>query len=209
MPAYFLGAPPLIDVPLPNATEAQSDKQNDDSEAVEPDVRALVGADEYEDADELFPAANSWLNWVCTPQRIVDHRLARHKPLSGTVNYQKTPYNPLGTSESLAQDVTTPKDGWTSTVPDIVQQLSAPSVLLRLTGFGVRIGHRVNAPKLVSYNGKPAYLAREDIRESRLTASGDIIVYRTDWVLDYIVTESSDKIPLVADPVLGVDGGLV
>jgi len=156
--------------------------------------------------DDLFPPETSWLQWTCTAERIVEHNRARHKPLSGTVTPRTPIVDPMGTAEDVAEDKTAPENSWDADVPDIFQRAASPSLMLRLTGNAVRVGHRVNPPRLVTYGGRELALAREHIVE-RTTGIGEgAVVFRTDWVLEYLIDGPPVEVPVLANPLLGTSG---
>lgn len=173
---------------------------------IDPDVVVMGGMSEDTDPDEVYPAESSWLAWECTPRRITDYNVFRHKPLSGAVQVATPPVDPLGKVQYLADYTKNPDAGWSAEVPDIIQQTAAPSMMLRLTGFGVRVGRRVNPPKLVTYGGLTPTLKYEDVSEHPVAAQG-VTIYRTRWDLVYLIPTAPQSLPLVADPVLSLDGG--
>ena len=203
---YGVGAEPQMDVPPSQVQDLSEDV--DDEDFADPDnlVQDATSGDPSEPLEERFPAETSWVAWVCLPERIVDHHQVRHKPLSGTVVTDTPAVDPFGRAEYVAQNVVPPSPGWTGSVPDIIQQTSSPSLLLRLHGYGVRIAHRVNAPKLISYGGQVAVLKSEKISESTMGVSDDVVMYRTEWDLLYLIPGNTATIPLPADPLLGIDG---
>ncbi len=78
--------------------------------------------------------------------------------------------------------------------------------MVRLKGFGVRVGQRVNAPKMISFGGRKAVLTWENVGESTLGVSDTATAFRTDWDLVYLITTAPANIPVLANPVLGTDG---
>lgn len=160
---------------------------------------------EVMDEEDMFPPETSWVEWKCVPRRLVDHNKVRHKPLDGEVSEPSNQLDPFGSVNGVAKDVETPKGTWTTDTDDIIQQIATPTLTLRLTGYGVRIGHRVNQPKLVTYGGRTATLASEDVTEETLGVSEDIVMYRTNWDLVYMI-DGPSEMPLPANPVLGIDG---
>ena len=74
--------------------------------------------------------------------------------------------------------------------------------------IGVRVGHRVNPPKMLTYGGQPAILQQERIRETTMGVSEKTEMYRTDWELTYLIPSAPTSIPLPANPALGTDGGI-
>ena len=144
----------------------------------------------------------SWLAWECVPKRIVDYRRILHLPLAGTVTEDVPSIDPMVTPDYA----NSPTAGWSSSVDAIVQQTSAPKMKLVLKGYGVRVGQRVNPPKLISYGGQPVFLQHEDVSESEQGISVDVSMYRTDWVLTYLIRNAPDSIPIMANPLLGTDG---
>ena len=178
----------------------------DDSqlEEIEPSIM-VAGA--YDEADDLFAPESSWLEYVCVPRRVVDHRQIRHKPLSGTVQYNaQSKVDAMGLVQALAAQTSNPTAGWSASVDDIVQQISAPSMILRLTGYAVRVAHRVNPPQLITYGGKVATISYEDVTERTLGLSESVTAYRTDWDLIYIIPGAPTSIPLPANPLYMTDG---
>ena len=161
----------------------------------------------FDDEEGPWPPESSWLAWECSVERITDYHQYRHKPLNATVTQNPPTIDPLGQAEPLAANIAPPICDWTTDVPDIIQQTSSPSLLLRLRGFGVRAAYRVNAPKLISYAGMPAVLKYDRVVE---TGKGDpsiVRFYRTDWDLIYLVAQPlTPSMPLPADPLLGLDG---
>jgi len=114
--------------------------------------------------------------------------------------------DPMGTAEDVAEDKTAPENSWDADVPDIFQRAASPSLMLRLTGNAVRVGHRVNPPRLVTYGGRELALAREHIVE-RTTGIGEgAVVFRTDWVLEYLIDGPPVEVPVLANPLLGTSG---
>ncbi len=149
--------------------------------------------------------AGSWSYWTCTVRRLVDHHVIRHKPLSGTVTYSALPFDPMKLAEAEA-DTSKPGILVASSVADIIQQTSSPSVTLVLQGWAQRIGYRINPPRLVSFGGNVPTLKYEDVAETEESAGGGLIVYHTSWTLTYIVNSIVDTVDLPANPMLGVEG---
>lgn len=83
---------------------------------------------------------------------------------------------------------------------------ASPSMVVQLVGFGIRMGYRVPVPRMHSYGGAPVVLKHEDVNEQTLGASSTLTVYRSDWTLMYLVASAPSQIPLIANPVLGLDG---
>ncbi len=148
---------------------------------------------------------SSWLHWTCTVERFVDHHVIRHKPLAGTVTYNALPFDPMDL-EATANDTSEPGFKVGSSVADIVQQTSSPSVTLTLTGTATRLLYRANPPKLISFGGTTPILQHEKVRETVLAAPGGLMTYRTDWELTYIINSIVDVVDLPANPMLGTDG---
>lgn len=156
--------------------------------------------------DSAISAEASWLNWRSTMRRVVDHKQIRHKPLRGTVTTPPPSINPLGALSEILGDKRNPVAGWTNTVDDITQQVASPSFMLEIRGFGVRVGFRVNPPKLISYGGKTPVLAYEDVSETQMGISDTAALMRTDWVLIYIIPGAPATLPMPANPSLLTDG---
>jgi hypothetical protein len=156
--------------------------------------------------NEQFPPEISWVAWECTPSRIIDHHLIRHKPLMGTTSPVQSGSDPFGDVASVAADIDGPQSSWESDTPDIIQQIAHPSLKLRLVGFAVRAGYRINPPMLISYQGLDAHLDKEIVSESTMGVSSSVTMYRTDWDLTYLIAGPSDGVPVMANPVLGSDG---
>jgi hypothetical protein len=177
-----------------------------DLEQIEPGNLQYASTSVGADIDERYPVESSWLAWECVPELITEHNQVRHKPLAGTITTDTPEIDPFGEVDDVADDVSLPSAGWSSTVSDKTQQVASPSLTIRLVGYGVRIGRRVNAPKLISYGDQPAVLKRESIAEKKLASSVDFVMYRIDWVLEYIIPGAPDSLPLPANPFLGAEG---
>lgn len=160
---------------------------------------------EVSSEEDMFPPETSWVEWKCSVRRIVDHHQVRHKPLTGEVSEQSSQLDPFGSIEAVAKDTEDPRGTWDTDTNDVIQQIATPTLLLRLKGYAVRIGHRVNQPKLVSYGGRTATLASEDVEEETMGVSDTVVMYRTDWDLVYLI-DGPSEMPLLANPVLGIDG---
>ncbi len=198
--------PPAMDFSPDDLLEAAQEVVSESELAqIEPST-LLESGGKHDDDDEIYPAEASWIAWVCVPERIVDYRITRHKPLGGTASTNTPTVDPFGPVDAVRDDESDPDAGFTSDTPDVVQQISAPSMLLRLRGYGVRINHRVVPPKLVSYGGQKATLVSERIKEDVSALGGDVPIYRTAWDLIYIIPGAPGSIPLPANPVLGLDG---
>jgi hypothetical protein len=159
-----------------------------------------------DNAQAMFPPASSWVAWECTVQRVTDHKQIRHKPLAGTVAEVTPTIDPLGTIVQVSTDTTLPTAGWSSTVNDVFQQVGAPSMIVRMRGFGVRMVYRVSPPKLVTYGGQPAVLLWESVSEREQGVSHDIIMYRTNWDLIYMIQSAPQTLQLPANPFLNTEG---
>ena len=190
-----------------SADQISDEAQNVDDksfEGVEPgDLLTGVGGTTME---ELFPPETSWLHWECTVNRIVDHRRVRHRPLGGTVTYTDPKVDPFAEVSGLQSDASDPAPDWTTTETDIIQQTASPSLTVVVRGFGARVVHRVNPPKLLNYGGRDVHLLDEQISETTLGVGAGVTAYRTSWTLVYLVTGGSSEIPLMANPFLGTDG---
>jgi hypothetical protein len=170
-------------------------------------ARADAGGGGWGTTDTVNPAA-SWLDWTCSVRRIVDYKMIRHKPLSGQATTNTPPFDitAAGSEAQVADDVTPDSIGFTSTVPDIVQQVAAPSVTLELRGHAIRLGFTINAPKLISFGGVAAILAHEDVTPTTLANPDGNVYYRLDWVLTYIIPAAPATISQVANPYIQTDG---
>lgn len=160
----------------------------------------------FMDVDSKIDPESSWVAWSCVPRLITDHNQIRHKPLAGVVRTRAPKVDFFDDADKTIGDSGTYDAGWTATVPDIIQRTASPSVILQLRGFGVRVGHRVNPPKLLTFGGQPAILRHEDLSESQLGISGDVSAYRTDWLLEYILPNAPTSFDLPAHPAFGTDG---
>lgn len=153
-----------------------------------------------------YDPESSWINWRCTVVPVTNHNIVRHKPLAGTVKYTTPNIDPLGPVVPVAQNKADQTPGWSASVPDVIQQVSSPSMMIELRGFGVRLAYRVQPPKLISFGGQTPVLVYESTPESTLAMAGGVVTYRTDWVLRYLVPTAPDSIPLPANPYQGIDG---
>ena len=176
----------------------------DDIDDIEPGTEML--GEEFQDETGPYQPGGAWLAWECAVERITDYHQFRHKPLNATVTQNPPTINPLGQVTPVAENTSPPIGDWTTDVPDIIQQTSSPSLMLRLRGFGVRAAYRVNAPKLISYGGQPATLKYERVIETQKGDRSIVQLYRTDWDLVYLIAYPTSSIPLPADPLLGLDG---
>ncbi len=165
---------------------------------------AVLGV--QDDQFDQFDPLTTWIAWYCTPTRITDYNQIRHKPLSGSVSMTAPTVDPTGLASDAATDISDPTIGWNASTPDIIQQTASPSLMVRLTGYGVRLAYRVNPPKLISYGGRDAVLQFEQVSETTMAAQ-DAPVYRTDWVLDYLIASAPTSVPLLSNPMLATDGG--
>lgn len=210
------GATGSQNVAGPSSQESTSDEitlqytATDDTLMGESSWSGLIH-DAGQDSDEgndLFPPETSWIAWECVPQVQVNHHTVTHKPLGPdvTVTYAPTPVDPFDPA-AVAGNETTPTPGYSTSTPDIVQQMCSPSMTVRLVGFGVRVAHRVQAPKMLFYGGVPVVLQTESVSERTMGVSDGVSMYRTDWDLTYIVPSPPSQIPLLANPTLFGDGG--
>jgi hypothetical protein len=106
--------------------------------------------------DGEFDKESTWIDWQCTPEMITDYHQIRHKPLGGTVTMTPPTVDPFGNVAPVAANVDPSSVGsWKWSSIDRTQQVAAPSVTLRLRGFGIRVGYRVFPPRLISFGGRP------------------------------------------------------
>jgi hypothetical protein len=70
----------------------------------------------------------------------------------------------------------------------------------------VRMVYRVSPPKLVTYGGQPAVLLWESVSEREQGVSHDIIMYRTNWDLIYMIQSAPQTLQLPANPFLNTEG---
>ena len=169
---------------------------------------AKIEPSKFQDDEQIsvFEPATSWLAWECAVDRIIDHRQIRHKPLAGEVTKTPPSVDPFGQAPPLAENTSNAAGDYTASVPDVIQQTAAPSLTLRLRGFGVRADYRVNPPKLVGYAGQTPVLQSEIVREQTLGISSSVKIYRTDWELIYLVPGPTEAVPVLANPLLNTDG---
>ena len=147
--------------------------------------------------------------WSCEVRRLVNYNIVRHKPLAGSTTFTTSEIDPFGsTAQEVGEDISDPAAGWSASVPDIVQSTCSPSMVLRLTGYAVRVAFRANAPKALTYGGVTLSLLREDVRETTLARQDGVVFFRTDWVLDYLVPSAPGELPMPANPFIGTDGGV-
>lgn len=156
--------------------------------------------------DSRIEPESSWVDWKCLTRLMTTHNQIRHKPLAGVVRTKSPTIDPFGDVDKVLGDSGNFDPGYLSTVPDIIQQTASPSVILQLRGFGIRIGHRVNPPKVVSFGGQPVTLRYEDVSETELGMSDDVKAYRTEWLLEYLLPAAPKSFDLPANPILGTDG---
>ncbi|CEF49326.1 unnamed protein product [uncultured bacterium] len=172
----------------------------------EKNITDTLGAKLDDFVKKFIDPEHSWIQWQCSVELVEDHHIVRHKPLAGKVKYSRPGVDPFGTVDQVAQDERAPAAGWSATVPDILQQSSAPSVLLRLRGGAIRAGYRVNAPQLVSFGGVPAVLKHRSISEDTVAGTGDVIYFKREWDLIYALPTAPRAIQVPANPLLQSDG---
>ena len=148
----------------------------------------------------------SWFDWRCTVSRIGDHHTVRHKPLAGTVTYQPPGVNPAGAVTPVIKDTSAPSFGVTNDTADIIQQTASPSFRLRLRGFAIRVGFRINPPKLISFGGVTPVLQHENVAEATLGQPMDLPLYRLEWDLIYLLPQPPAAVDVLANPLDQTDG---
>jgi hypothetical protein len=158
-------------------------------------------------ADDQFDPEYSWVGWQCMVTRLVNHNVVTHKPLAGTVTYDTPPVDPFGPVANVATNTDAPKSTYSADTEDVLQQVASPTLRVRVQGYGIRMQHRVNQPKLLSYGGRAVALMSEDVSEEIHGGIGNQKLYRTNWDLIYaVVGPPNGTLPLLANPVNGVDG---
>lgn len=195
-----VAAPPQVLLAPDDIAVNSASNSDDDLLAVEPSGLAGTG-----DLTKSFPPETSWLAWQCTVERDTNHHQIRHKPLAGLVKTDSPASDPFDGQETAA-NVSPASAGFSTDTPDIIQQTCSPSMIIRLRGGGVRVAHRVNPPKMLSYGGKTVVLQHEQVSEAEIGLADGISMFRTDWVLTYIIASPPSTFPLPANPMLGSEG---
>jgi hypothetical protein len=91
---------------------------------------------------------------------------------------------------------------------DRYQISTAPERFVTMTGYAIRVGHRVPVPKLHSVGGVEVVETGRRVQEtSGSFAGGAVVIYRTDWQVTYAVGSApAGDLPVLGDPVSSVDG---
>lgn len=137
-------SPDSLDPTTPDNQDILNNPEDDD-------IIELMGGDL--EGQQYVEPETSWLEWKCSVKRVTDHNVIRHKPLAGTVRYDRPGVDALGDVADVAADDSDPSAGWTAGTPDFIQQVAAPSMMIRLIGGAIRCGYRINPPTMISFGG--------------------------------------------------------
>jgi hypothetical protein len=93
--------------------------------------------------------------------------------------------------------------------PERAQVNATPDSTMFMEGYGIRLGHRVVPPKITRFGKMKVEETERLVTEDYgiFGAGGDLIVYRTDWLITYRILNAGDgKMPRLANPAEGTDG---
>lgn len=119
---------------------------------------------------------------------------------------------PITTGADTASDTVAapgPVAGPSSVFPaDIIQQAASPTRTAQLMGYGMRVGKKVAAPKLLTVGGVSVVLSDSDIVSGIIGVIDGEEIHMTSWVLTYLVPDApSGELPVCANPMWDSDGG--
>ncbi len=230
----------------PRGQAAMSFQNSDDlivdlcARAVPPTPSSLTGSN-YANSmrSSLPPGSNStlppddtWLKYRCSIRQVEDDRVARHKPLSGTV--ARTPAPVLqgsiasvqtrtlttggvggaslaggggqGSSlsgGSLAGSTQGQDAGVTSNSPDLLQAVGSPTYTILLEGSAVRVGYAIPTPRVRSVAGQQVTQLWQDVAQEEVGVIGGQTIYAAWWRIAYAMPASPQgALPLAANPAL-------
>ncbi len=156
----------------------------------------------------------TWIHYQAALTADEDDHQVRHKPLADTVavtpqGKQNSRYGGLlaeaGAGQVQADGPTEKASG--NTPPDVIQQVSAPSYTIRLTGTAVRAYYRPPAPRIVSVNGVAVTQRRRRVSETVLGKSS-VPIYGLAWDITYLVPSAPvGNYPVPENPMFGTKGG--
>lgn len=167
---------------------------------------------------------NSWLRYRLKLRLLENDRIARHKPLQ-----QKSQPKPVDAPLGFITDVPTspglkppqpnelggyitqpgPEEttgmgpGVTSSTPDILQRVSAPTYTLRLEGEAVRLGYRIPTPRLGSVGGVDVTQLDQDVAQEMVSRLGGLPLYGATFRIDYALPKDpKTELPMPTNPAL-------
>lgn len=148
----------------------------------------------------------TWLSYRCRVDIDEEDHVIRHKPLAGVITVGSGGPDDTGQVAPLLKERTLDANRVSSTVPDRIQRLSAPSAMARLIGSAARFGLRINPPTLDFIDGRPVVQIRRNVRETQLGAIQGVPVWGLAWDITYMVVTNPKYMPVIANPALLTDG---
>ncbi len=178
-------------------------------------AQTLPGQGKVGGAGEGGPDPDAtWIHYRAALTAYEDDHQVRHKPLADTVavtpqGKQNSRYGGLlaeaGPGQVSVDGPTEKASG--NTPPDVIQQVSAPSYTIRLTGTAVRAYYRPAAPRIVSVNGVAVTQLRRVVSEEEL-AKSSVPIYGLAWDITYLVPAAPvGNYPVPENPMFGTKGG--
>jgi hypothetical protein len=156
---------------------------------------------------------SSWLAYQCVVRYVEDANVVRHKPLPQSA----LPALNAATGSSPATAVATVANGVANVTPasapyqgapkDLYQQPVSPTRTVVLSGYAVRVGHRVPPPALVSVGGVACVETFRDVSEVTMAAVMDTPVFLTRWTMAYNLDAAPTSVPHLPNPTFRTDGG--
>ena len=150
--------------------------------------------------DWFIPPENSLIDYEASIETWVSSNVAIHKPLGSPVSSSGTD----AASSAAAQSKMQPLERQTDTagyklapvqgsVPAaIVQNPTAGTIIVRLSGNAVRAGYRITPPTLVSFAGQVPTLLNAYVKEMQIGDVG-VPIYGLIWAIDYQITTGADN----------------
>jgi hypothetical protein len=154
----------------------------------------------------LFPSSNpdpisSILEYDVEITYQEKDNLVEHRPLAGNIIKTPATMDPTNLLAVLQSDGTDPARV-ASNKPNILQRMTAPSAMVRVSGRIMRLGIRITPPRLVSFQGIDLTDKHSQvITEKVVTRIGDIPVFGLLFSITYrLPTTKNGPLPLLSNP---------